>query len=143
MQKALASSGSVPVGGQDNATQARTAGKQHHASEKQKAVSDVNAEQPDANVNNAQLPAASQKQSGLVQHEAKESKRTLPPSKSAETVLPSGDDLGDEFAIEVEAQEDSGAKQRKKAVHSPDSAMEKADTSKPKIRKSKHKVVQF
>ena len=60
--------------------------------------------------------------------------------------LPSGDDLGDAFAIEIEAAEDEGVKKKKKkAVVSSATETDDADQSdKPsKSKKSKHKVVEF
>lgn len=67
-------------------------------------------------------------------------------AKSSRVQMASGDDLGDEFAIEIDAAEDEGVTKKPKKIMSgsvtePDSAKgrDRAATSK----KSKHKVVQF
>jgi len=68
-----------------------------------------------------------------------------PQGKSTKTHLPSGDDLGDEFAIEIDAAEDEGAKKKKKRPVEDSVAETVADgmgkAAKPK--KSKPKVVKF
>ena len=67
----------------------------------------------------------------------------LKPSKASRL---SGDDLGDEFAVDIEAEEDAGKQQRKhkKAVHAdPGFAALKSSGNPAKSKKLKHKVVSF
>lgn len=115
--------------------------------------------------NTEQKPKTDQKQSN--QHESKPSKqpragnssqssadgtfqkvedRSCPvvisaKSEAGKPKLPSGDDLGDEFAVEVEDMDDAGKQKKKKkqTVISSDSAV----AALTKGKKSKHKVVSF
>ena len=138
VQKALAASGNGAANaGQHDDTQTQTKGRQQKASKKHKPVSDVNTEQPDDAVERS---VTSQKQPGLLSG-AKALKKPLLPPNTAKPILPSGDDLGDEFAIEVDAQEEDGIKRKQKPISSP--VLDKADSGKSKAKKSKHKVVQF
>lgn len=61
-------------------------------------------------------------------------------SEAGKRKLPSGDDLGDEFAVEVDSMDNVGKPQtKKKTVTSSDSAV----AASTKGKKSKHKVVSF
>ena len=67
-------------------------------------------------------------------------------AKSSRVHMASGDDLGDEFAIEIDAAEDEGARKKTKKIMS--GSVTEADTAKGRdpaapSKKSKHKVVQF
>ena len=63
-------------------------------------------------------------------------------AKAGKRSLPSGDDLGDEFPIEIEDAEDVGTKRKKKkATSNPGTDFNAASPAKGK--KSKHKVVSF
>lgn len=62
-------------------------------------------------------------------------------STASKNKLPSGDDLGDEFPIEIEDAEDVGKKKKKKAVVNPSLVSTAATPAKGK--KSKHKLVSF
>ena len=68
-----------------------------------------------------------------------------PQGKSTKTHLPSGDDLGDEFAIEIDAAEDEGAKKKNKPVEDSVTESVVADGmgKAAKQKKSKLKVVKF
>lgn len=68
-----------------------------------------------------------------------------PQTKSKKTHVPSGDDLGDEFAIEIDAAEDEGAKKKKKPVGDsvPESVVADGTGKEAKLKKSKQKVVKF
>lgn len=66
--------------------------------------------------------------------------------KSSRVHMASGDDLGDEFAIEIDAAEDEGARKKTKKIMS--GSVTEADTAKGRdqtapSKKSKHTVVQF
>lgn len=63
-------------------------------------------------------------------------------AKAGKRSLPSGDDLGDEFPIEIEDAEDVGTKRKKKkATSNPGTDFNAASPA--KVKKSKHKVVSF
>ena len=61
-------------------------------------------------------------------------------SKAGKHKLPSGDDLGDEFPVEIEDAEDVGKKE-KKAIINP--SLDSTTGTLAKGTKSKHKVVSF
>ncbi|KAA6416581.1 MAG: prolyl-tRNA synthetase [Trebouxia sp. A1-2] len=69
-----------------------------------------------------------------------------PQRKSSKTHLPSGDDLGDEFAIEIDAAEDEGAKKKKKRpleASVTETVVADGNSKAAQPKKSKAKVVKF
>ncbi len=66
-----------------------------------------------------------------------------PQGKSTKTHLPSGDDLGDEFAIEIDAAEDEGAKKRPVEDSVTETVVADGTGKAAKPKKRKPKVVKF
>ena len=68
------------------------------------------------------------------------------PGKAVKPAMPSGDDLGDQFAVEIEAEENAGRRKQKKKT-TRDTGSHPNDATGPgthtTAKKSKHKVVSF
>ena len=62
---------------------------------------------------------------------------------AAKRVLPSGDDLGDEFPVEIEDAEDVGGRKKKKKAVGSAAAAAPGALAPVKAKKSKHKLVKF
>ena len=130
----------------------KASGKKDKSAKQQKHEMDQDAQleaQPDSNAGEVDKSAAEQSVSAEASMQASSAKALAagkPQGKSKKTHLPSGDDLGDEFAVEIDAAEDEGAKKRKKTSVE-DSATETIVASgmgkvaKPK--KFQSKVVKF
>ena len=124
VQKALTVSGITTsvdtVSKATNSQLPKASGKKDKSAKKQKHQLDQDAvleAQPNSNAGEADKSAAEQSVSAEASMQASPAKAPAAgksQGKSIKTHLPSGDDLGDEFAIEIDAAEDEGAKKRKK-----------------------------
>ncbi len=158
VQKALASfatttSAATADPADGSSGQPQTASKKQKAGKKQKQPIE-NAAKPSAKVDSPVEDVEPSREAGDGSEQVQPAKSGLGTVPSGETVakakkphLAGGDDLGDEFAIDIDAAEDEGAKKKKKkktissSVAEMDNAAGQAKGSKGK--KSQHKVVQF
>lgn len=154
VQRALAASGiTTPTAGkaQHSSQQPGSASKrQKHAAEQTQQLAQdalptanpastlIDSEQstPAVTASNKNSQAGTKKSPAVIQSTA----------KSSGVHMASGDDLGDEFAIEIDAAEDEGAKKKTKKMTG--GSVTETDTGKGRdqaapSKKSKHKVVQF
>ena len=155
VQKALTASGiaasTETVSKATESQPPKASGKKDKSAKKQKNQLDQDAvleAQPNSKAVEVDKSAAEQSVSAEASMQASPAKAPAagkPQGKSTKTHLPSGDDLGDEFAIEIDAAEDEGAKKKKKRPVEDSVAETVADgmgkAAKPK--KSKPKVVKF
>jgi hypothetical protein len=150
VQKALTASGITASSETDikasESQPSKVPGKKDKSAKKQKHQLDQDAvlkAQPNSNAGEVDKSATGQ--SVMQALPAKAPDAGKPQGKSAKTHLPSGDDLGDEFAIEIDAAEDEGAKKKNKPVEDSVTESVVADGmgKAAKQKKSKLKVVKF
>ena len=154
MQSALAASGIVPATQpgdpasslSDHPTQSKKKQKSQHKEDAQ--LDSKAASQPEAHHGSQQaaVEVGASKVETAVQASAV-GLSTAGKAKSGKRVLPSGDDLGDEFSVEIEDTEDVGSKKKKTSLLNaalPSNAAAGAGGLAPvKGKKNKHKVVSF
>ena len=148
VQKALAASNITSVDIIDNGPgSAEPASKLPLASKKQKRTTVAHATAApaaDLNTDGVKQPTGPQEPFAAAEMAAKQPKKKATAVKLAKAALHSGDDLGDEFAIDFDAAEDAGVKKKSKSVISPTAqGSDGMLANKPKAKKAKHKVVQF
>ncbi len=155
VQKALTASGitaSSETGSKASDSQPpKVPGKKDKSAKKQKHQLDQDAvleAQPNSKAGIVDKSATDQSVSAEASMHAsleKASAAGQPQKMAKKTHMPSGDDLGDEFAIEIDAAENEGAKKKKKPVEDSVTESVVADgTGKAaKLKKSKQKVVKF
>lgn len=124
VQKALTASGitasTETVSKATESQPPKAPGKKDKSAKKQKHELDQDAvlkAQPNSNAGEVDKSVVEQSVSAEASIQASPAKAPAagrPQGKSTNTYLPSGDDLGDVFAIEIDAAEDEGAKKRKK-----------------------------
>lgn len=155
VQGALAASGTVPATQPgDAAVSPSDHPTQHKKKQKTQHKQDI---QPDGKsatipeVHHGSKKAAAETGASKVEKSVEASavgKSTAGKSKACKRVLPSGDDLGDEFSVEIADAEDLGSKKKKKKslLNSDPASDAAAGAGAPapvKGKKNKHKVVNF